>query len=350
MQILEKIIDRNRLSILNDIPVKLSMYQGSPGLVHFKNGEKGHIGCIGCINPRCMYFSIYEIECDSVKDFPNDKSLKVCPVEAITWDNLGDFPKIDTIKCINCGICVSRCPVGALYFSNEGVLRLNNIGENFIIKNEKPDIECQRIHFNQIRYLLNVPRTGVLLNASDQLFESIYNKLNYLKNNYHNFIGRNLLIALGCRCSIRRIGDVYTRMDAIYSTLDGSVGAIEIEFGKDTLEALRGILDDIVVLAVRYRVDKNNKSIVICLQLPNIRQGYWQVIKDIKKILGIKIGTITIGALMILLWNGCTFNPENDRYYIDYDNMNLRNIIYAQIKNKDICLSYKKLGILEPEK
>ena len=150
---------------------------------------------------------------------------------------------------------------------------------------------------------------------------------------------------------MRRIGDVYTRMDAIYSSLAGSFGAIEIEFGRDTLDASRGILDDIAVLNTRYGIKKHsNNALVICLQLPNARQGYWQVVRDLKIVEGIKIQTLTVGALMFLLWNSCIFEPENNRYYIDYDNMDLRKILCKQVDCKDISVSDKKLGIMEPMK
>ena len=71
---------------------------------------------------------------------------------------------------------------------------------------------------------------------------------------------------------------------------------------------------------------------------------------DVKIVEGIKIGTITVGALMFLLWNGCVFEPEDDRYYIDYDNMNLRRILGVQVDCDDIPLSDKELGIVEPMK
>ena len=144
---------------------------------------------------------------------------------------------------------------------------------------------------------------------------------------------------------------MYTRMDAIYSSPAGSFGAVEIEFGRDTLDASRGILDDIAVLNTRYGIHKHdNKALVICLQLPNARQGYWQVVRDVNIVEGIKIGTITVGALMFLLWNGCVLEPENDRYYIDYDNMDLRSILCAQVDCDNIPLSDKELGIVEPMK
>lgn len=350
MRVFKKETKRKNLSILKELPSALEIQQGIPGIAYFQSGEKYQIGCLGCLNPRCIYFSEDEIECDQVSGFPNDKSVNACPVEAITWDDSSIAPKIDSKKCINCGICVSRCPIGALYFSNSGKLIVNATSNKFI-ETRKSDTATQSVHLQQIEQLLKIPRAGILLNASDQLFESIYTKLLHLRNNYHNLVGRNLLIALGCKCSIRRIGDVYTRMDAIYSSPAGSFGAVEIEFGRDTLDASRGILDDIAVLNTRYGISKDkNKALVICLQLPNARQGYWQVVKDVKIVEGIKIGTITVGALMFLLWNGCIFEPEEDRYYIDYDNMDLRHILCAQVHCDDIPLSDKELGIVEPMK
>lgn len=349
MQVFEEIINRKNILTLKEIPSAIEMRPGMPGTARFKHGT-GNVGCLGCLNPRCMFFSDFEIECKEIGGFPNDKSINVCPVEAILWDTSHSVPMIDTGKCIRCGVCVSRCPIGALYFPNQGELAVGTIQDKFV-ECRKADTEAQNAHLRQIDRLINVPRTGILLDASDLIFQSIYERLFHLSSNYHNIVVRNLLIALGCRCAMRRVGDVYTRMDAIYSSHGGSFGAVEIEFGKDTLDASRGILDDIAVLNARYGVDKyHNKALVICLQLPNARQGYWQVVKDINVVENIKVGTITVGALMFLVWNRCLLEPENDRYYVDYDNMDLRNILCLQVGCDNVPISNKELGIFEPMK
>lgn len=350
MQVFKELSNRQNISILKEIPFALLIHQCTPGVACFRNGDECYIGCLSCANPRCMHFSDREIECEYVNGFPSDKSINVCPVDAIAWDNEGHVPIIDAQKCINCGICASRCPVGAIYFTDQEKPAVYSSTSMYTTK-EKYDEANLSNHIYQVNQLLKIPRTGVYLNANDFLLEKIYEKLFNLRNNYHNTVGRNLLIALGCKCSIRRIGDVYTRMDAIYSSQAGSFGAVEIEFGRDTLDASRGILDDIAVLNTRYGINKlDNKALVICLQLPNARQGYWQVVKDIAVVEGIKIGTITVGALMLLLWNNCTFEPENNRYYIDYDNMDLRHILCVQMDCADIPISNKELGIIEPIK
>lgn len=350
MQVFKERANRRYLSILKEMPFALEIHQSVPGTAHFRSGEECHIGCLRCVNPRCMYFHDSEIECNYIDGFSYDKAANACPVGAIAWNTDNDTPSIDTKKCINCGICVSRCPVGALYFTKSGKLAINT--KSVVCAEQvKADTKTVSIHINQVEQLSRIPRAGVSLEASDSVFRAIYDKLFRLNSTYHNTVGRNLLVALGCKCAMRRIGDVYTRMDAVYVSPAGSFGAVEIEFGKDTLDASRGILDDIAVLNTRYGVNKHeNKAIVICLQLPNARQGYWQVVKDVKIVEGIKIGTITVGALMLLLWNGCAFEPENDQYYVDYDNMDLRRVLCTQLDLDHIPLSDKELGIVEPMK
>lgn len=350
MQIFNEIANVNSIGILNEMPMAIEIHQDAPGIAHFYNGDSCHIGCLGCLNPRCMSFSEEEIECNYIEGFPYDRNTNVCPVEAISWNTTSAVPEINPTNCMSCGICVSRCPVGALYFTSDGEVRVATSDTQYVEFKESNDTN-QSIHNTQTAQLSELPRAGVALNVSDQIIEGIYEKLFRLRNNYHNSVGRNLLIALGCKCSTRRIGDVYTRMDAVYLSNGGSFGAVEIEFGRDTLDASRAILDDIAVLNTRYGVNKNNdRAIVICLQLPNARQGYWQVVKDIKEVENIKIGTITIGALMFLLWNGCKLEPEGDLYYIDYDDMDLRQKLCYQVDCDNIPISNKKLGILEPEK
>ena len=63
----------------------------------------------------------------------------------------------------------------------------------------------------------------------------------------------------------------------------------------------------------------------------------------------IAIGTLTVGAMMLLNWNGCLLMPDDATYYLDYDNMDLRSAISWQI-DREINISNRLLGILEPLK
>lgn len=347
MRIFSETTNRYHISILRDMPTHIEYSSGRPAIAHFSDGEVSSLGCIGCVNPQCMRFASHEIMCAEVENFPNDQSRNVCAVDALRWDFESDTPTVDTEKCINCGVCMRRCPVGAIYF--DGTVKVNRAITDKEVHGTA-DAATTTLQTQQIERLNNVRRSGILIEESDELLGSIYEKLTNIRSNYHNTVVRNLLISLGCQSAMRRIGDVYTRMDAIYSAADDSFGAVEVEFGRDTLDASRGILDDIAVLFTRYGIEKDaNLPLVICLQLPNARQGYWQVVKDVNTVEEIAIGTLTIGAMMLLNWNGCVLIPDDETYYLDYDNMDLRSTVSWQI-GRQIQLSEKLLGILEPIK
>ena len=40
-------------------------------------------------------------------------AIRVCPVEALEQKGV-EAPTVDEEKCIECGLCVQRCPMGAL--------------------------------------------------------------------------------------------------------------------------------------------------------------------------------------------------------------------------------------------
>lgn len=66
-------------------------------------------------------------------------------------------------------------------------------------------------------------------------------------------------------------------------------GVVKIEIGRDTLEASRGILDDIVVMHSKNNLDKNdNVALVVYLSFPNKRQICLQVSKDINRVVVLK--------------------------------------------------------------
>lgn len=98
------------------------------------------------------------------------------------------------------------------------------------------------------------------------------------------------------------------------------------------------------------RADKNQETpLVICLQLPNARQGYWQVVKDIHNVEKVKINTVSIGALLLLLWNNVELDMAESPFYADYDRMEIRTKL-EYILDEEFDLPIRDLGILEPVK
>lgn len=302
--------------------------------------------CLRCINKRCMFFKTTEVEPDNIENYPFDKNNQVCPVQAISEAEDGSI-NIDHEKCIMCGLCAKRCPIGAIYYKNNKAIVNTDKTDHIILSHSEQNIRKQE---EQLQKLSTLQKRGTLIEESDDLLTQIYEKLTNIDNKQYDLVVRNLLIGAGCSAGKRRAGDVYTRTDIIYASKDGCIGAAEVEFGQETLDASRAILEDIAVMNVKYSISKEqNYPLVVCLNLPNSRQGYWQVIKDIRQIENIKIQTLSVGALFLLNWNNIQLSISNFDFYIDFDNKILRTKL-EEVLGRKINISPKQLGILEPYK
>lgn len=347
MQIFNEQKIRSKISVLKQIPINIEYISNKKSVANFMDGTKCSLSCLNCKNPLCMKYTESEISFEEVPTFSLDTNNNVCPINAIKWNSEKECPEIEQDKCIKCGLCMKRCPVGAIYYDNSIKVNMEKSSMQEVVL---PDEAKELIQREQIEEMYKIPKIGTLFIETEDLLNEIYEKLSSIKHDAHNIIVRNILLGLGCSCAIRRIGDVYTRMDAIYKSGENSIGAMEIEFGKDTLDASRGILDDIAILNTRYNIPKEqNNPLVVCLQLPNARQGYWQVVKDIKVVENIKINTISIGALLILLWNNKILDLNTTSFYADFDNMNIKKYV-ENILDRKIELFGSSMGIFEPGK
>ena len=307
--------------------------------------------CLRCTEPRCMKFIDAEISCGDFPDFSYERNLNVCPVEAIRWNFDKELPEIDCHSCIGCGLCASRCPAGAIYKSGNQMKISEPTSDYIDIPINHTNLEEHKLF---IRELDKIYWCHQFQKENDEIMDRIYHDVSRFdgRSMIPNILVRNLIIALNHKCAISRTGDVYTRMDAVYSSKLPPVckGVVEIEFGRDTLEASRGVLDDIAVMHSRNNLNKNeNAALVVCLSFPNKRQGYFQVIKDINRVLGLKIQTISLGALLLFVWNGAQVNFLSREFYVDFDNLSIRKVTERRL-DRCVNLSEGKLGILEPEK
>lgn len=336
----------NSFFLLKDEPQEIVFDRNNKPLWLLKDGSKHNTTCLHCTEKYCLQFSPLEIQ-PPLKNFPTLPIKDVCPSGALKWDDKRQCPTVDSPKCIQCGFCVKRCPAKAIYFQN-GIhisMETNNIN---VYQNSGTQNDSE-LHDKQMAYLKSLPFQVLNISQYSSVIREIYGKLIHADSSVRELFVRNLLIILGIPASLRRTGDVYTRMDAIYK-IGSKVSPLEIEFGQDTLSASRRILDDIAILHTRYKLDKMIQlPLIVCLTLPNARQGYWQVIRDIKKVEKISISTITVGVLLIFLWHAEKLNINIDDYYIDYDNMSMRAVAESQLKIK-IPIAEGFLGLLEPQK
>lgn len=314
-------------------------------MIQFSDGGSAPGSCIHCINPPCLEYADSEIELEIFKAFPSDRTLEVCPTKAISWPQESDSPIIDDESCIFCGLCVSRCPVAAICLNpDEDTVVLNDLPNKYFHLHDQDVSEAT--HESLRKAFSEVPKKGIFTLESDEVLQRFYDKFKSVVTKkkhsaqFPNHLVRNLMLAVGLKALMSRRGDAYLRMDIVFEQ-NGRAGTCEVELGGEFLDAPRNLLDSVAVLVSRDKIGKNNiVPLVVTLSLPRQRSEYWQVIKDIKQVLNLRINSLTIGMLVLLVWNGIRISLDSQEIlYADSDT--------ATLKDKFECILGRELNLTE---
>lgn len=275
----------------------------TPPVIHLSNDTETIGSCLRCPVPPCLFYNADEMANDYFKEFPADTSAKVCPTDAVQIDTERGTPTILSGKCISCGLCAARCPVQAIVLTSDGA-HVNDSENDFFRLTCKPvDASVVEAVLQQYR---NTPIRGHIADA--EFAAHVYERIVLVGMQSHtqfpNLLARNLMLCNGIPFLVRRLGDTNMRIDSVFNSGDNRLGVAEIEYRDGAmLDAPRDLLDDCAVLHARYRVPLQTiDPLIVSLRFPNKRSEYWQVIQDIAQVLKIRIGSITIGALLILMW------------------------------------------------
>lgn len=326
---------------------------GTPALIKFSDGMISPGSCIRCPNPPCMEYSPSELELDVFRDFPSDKNDRVCPTGAITWPQETGSPVIDADACISCGLCVSRCPVRAIHLNDRGAHVNDEPNNHFRMQSFLATKEITDAVTQQFR---GVAETGIYILEDDDVMQRFLSHFEQVASDqsaqFPNHLARNLLIACGIGAAMRRRGDTNIRMDMVLGPPGVDSGTSEVELGAGVLDAPRNILDNVAVLVARYEIAKDRiVPLIVSLSLPNQRSEYWQVIQDIRKVLEVQINSITIGAMILLVWNRTEIAlSAGDELYIDVDTNSLKPMIERLLGRTIRASSSAYPGFLESTK
>ena len=278
-------------------PERLDFGKGGHAVkVRLSDGREGRGTCLGCKDAPCMTLTAGDAALpEALTDFPGDPAKEVCPTRALSWNEDGNTILVNPDACIGCGLCVARCPYGAISLSAEG---------KAIVETSDPDgltATCDN-EPNPAEHA-KPQRVGQLGTVGSPALREMPESVAALGDLESTQFVRNLLIACGIECRTRRRGDTNVRMDGVLGLADGRIGVLEIELGNAVLDSPRALLEDVAVLHGRYGIEVNQiDPVSVILGLPNARSEYFQVIADIEKVLGLRGRTLTIGSLLVVLW------------------------------------------------
>jgi ferredoxin len=298
-----RVIERlHNLRAYTSEPVTIDYREGQQRpIVHLRDGKNGAGSCLGCYNSPCINLHPSELAMPvELAAFPGSPSLEVCPTDAISWEKDLRAPVVTVDMCIGCGLCASRCPYGGISLLPSGVATVHNDDPDILTT---PELEAKET------YEFTPERLGSLGKMNAHPLRNFPDSVAKLTDGASSILVRNLLAQVGISCRIRRKGDTNMRIDAVGILDNGRVAVIEIELSNAVLESPRALLEDVAVLHGRYNIDISRiDPISVILTLPNERSEYYQVISDIKEILNLRCRTITLGALLIMVWHFCKLN------------------------------------------
>ncbi len=343
---------RRKTRLLNLSPASIEgPFVGRSGVWIYEDGAKHPAECISCVDQPCRLMGKSESTVEALLGFAADTNSEVCPVGAIGWDSVAEQPVVEANMCIACGLCIAKCPAGAMGLDSDGIA--------YVAPRNKMSRRTQEVSFRdeetvsrhraQVKMLPKV-RWDVPY-FSDSHARVVSKRAATLTETSQIRIVRSALVCIFASAAVRRRGDVHTRADGFYGLRDGTMGSLEVEFGTDSLEAVRATLDDLAVANARYGLPVDASfPLVVMNSLPRERQGYWQVVSDVENVLGIEIFTATLGALLLLVWNQRPLTAEllvklNPRF----DMTSIRGAMEVEL-GRPIDIKYGAGGILEPEK
>lgn len=272
-------------------------------IVTLADGRAGRGACLGCRDTPCMVKRLTEERLPGLEHFPGDPSPEVCPTRALRWNEETGAVEV-TSACIGCGLCAVRCPYGAIYLEGGSAATVLTGESPTSLETTIP--EPQHTHPNPTRKGRLGPSTAPAMAALATVVLELDDARSRL------FL-RNVLHELGVRCRVRRSGDTNIRIDAAIALESGDIGVVEIERTGAVIESPRALLEDVAVLHGRYGTPLERiRAVSIALILPNRRSEYYRVIDDIHRVLRLRCHTLTVGALLLLLWNFARIDALTD--------------------------------------
>jgi Fe-S-cluster-containing hydrogenase component 2 len=273
---------------------EVNFQAGGPTHVVLADGRKGRGSCLGCGEAPCMEKHPSELALTGpLEAYPGDPSLDVCPTGAIAWQPNGAVATI-TDDCIGCGLCIARCPYGAIHLANGAVAHIETTDPHSLITQGVSAGEHSE-----------PARKGAIAGLDAPAAEALPASVEALSDAKAMLLVRNLLHEVGANARVRRRGDTNMRIDGVGYSRSKRPFVTEIELRGAVLESPRALLEDVAILHSRYGfavADIDPLSVI--LSLPNVRSEYYQVIRDIERVLNLRCRTITLGALVTLLWIG----------------------------------------------
>jgi ferredoxin len=249
--------------------------------------------CLGCIDAPCRLFAEREVMAPVLVDTPVYPDRSVCPADALIAMGDSAVPEVDEGLCIGCGLCVARCPVGAIHIDpTDAPYEL--AADEFTARRERLSLVLSR----EIAPFPDSELVGGQLARIDEYTVKGEEQRTF------RMLARNVFLALGYPARLKNPGDNNAFSELVID-VDDALILLEIETGGDTLDAFRRSLSGWAIALSRYKVSPDRAVPGVVLdRLPNTRVDYYEAVKNTADRIGVALRTIPVAALLLGLRSG----------------------------------------------
>ena len=286
------------------LPVELPIARSDrslfgPTYLQFVTGSVPSM-CLNCPDTPCSSFTAEEISASVGVETPVAPEGTVCPSGALTI-TAGRSPEVNADTCIGCGLCVMRCPVGAISLDPGTAVATIQSERNSSFEQVPYDpviFEERRAALERMLSLQPAPFSDAqlveiqLTNLESRSSSSAYQRM-------YRLLVRNTFLVLGLPARMKIAGDNNSFTELTVG-INGQIALIEIEPGGDVLDAFRRLLAGIAIVSNRYGVAiAKVMPCIVVSRLPNVRVDYYEAVENAEERIGVAVRSIPIATLLL---------------------------------------------------
>jgi ferredoxin len=208
-------------------------------------------------------------------------------------------------SCIGCGLCVARCPVGAIHLDPDTALAIvtHPDPERYLsVPYEDGEFETRRDGIGSAlgreaapfedgdQALVQLARLerGVASSVVDA--QRVYRRL-----------ARNTFLILGLPARLKVIGDNSGGAELLVGDADRVI-VVEVEPGGDVLDALRRVIAAVARIIGEQALKPGGLiPCIVVAHLPNERVDFYRVVADAASRIRVKVRTVPVSALLLAI-------------------------------------------------
>ena len=284
----------------------LASHRSATGATYLDAGDESHqSACLRCPDRPCFSFADEDVTAPALGYLVSpDLRADVCPFGALEWAFDDGSPRVKPERCAGCGLCVRRCPVGAIGL-HEGVAQVcltSDLNVTLVMEDaafyERREVVADVVRRAAVTGHVSDDRAA--LGAVERMAARAVSQSAF------RLLARNALLVMGLEAQLSKVGDNHSRIELTFS--DGELlGLAELDPGGDLLDASRRLLADVAhAIATRGVEADSLRPAIVCGCLPNVRTDVYNLLIDIEDVLGMSVAALPIVALVAPVMARCS--------------------------------------------